>query len=286
MSEHPPADAASGTAPPGAATAAGGSFLARYRAAAERHRSLLCVGLDPDPARLPAGVDVETFLAGVIEATWDRVCCFKPNAAFFESAAGWALLGRLVARVPEPMPVLLDAKRGDIGNTAAFYAHAAFAELGAHAITANPYLGGDALAPFLAYPDRHTFVLCRTSNAGGADLQALPLAGGEAVYERVADLARAWNEPHHNVGLVVGATYPEEAARVRARCPDQLLLLPGVGAQAADLRAAVSAAVDAAGGGILVNASRAVLYAPGADYRQAARAAAEELRRAIEAART
>lgn len=262
------------------------SFLDRYRAAAERNNSLLCVGLDPDPARMPAGVDVVTFLRDVIEATSDLVCCYKPNAAFFESPAGWETLAAVIAAVPDDLPVLLDAKRGDIGNTTGFYARSTFDHLGAHAITANPYLGRDGIDPFLAYPDRHTFVLCRTSNAGGADLQSLALAGGETVYEHIASLAREWNEPHQNVGLVVGATYPEEAARVRARCPDQLLLLPGVGAQAADLRAAVSAASDAQGGGILINASRAVLYASdGADYAQAARQAAGDLRTAIEQAR-
>lgn len=263
------------------------TFRERYEAAAQRHRSLLCIGLDPDPAQLPPGYDVAQFLRAIIDATADLACCYKPNAAFFEAdgAAGWETLRAVIAAVPADVPVLLDAKRADIGNTTRFYARAAFETLGAHAITANPYLGADALEAFLAYEDRHTFVLCRTSNPGAAAIQDLRLDGGEPVYERVARLAREWNT-RGNVGLVVGATVPAQAARVRALCPDQLLLLPGVGAQGGDLEAAVRAAVDADGGGVLVNASRGVLYAgDGASFASAARAAAQQLRDAINAAR-
>ena len=265
------------------------SFREKYEAAAARNDSLLCVGLDPDPARMPPGVSALDFLRGVIEATAGLVCCYKPNAAFFEAdgAAGWETLRAVIEAVPADVPVLLDAKRGDIGHTASFYARAVFEGLGADAVTANPYLGADALEPFLAYADRHTFILCRTSNAGAGDLQDAALADGRALYERVAELASTWNT-RGNVGLVVGATYPEQAARIRSLCPGQLLLLPGVGAQSADLEAAVRASADARGAGILVNASRDVLYATppegGPPTPEASRQAAMRLRDAINAA--
>lgn len=264
------------------------TFRERYEAAASANDSLLCVGLDPDPRRIPDGVGTLAFLAAVVEATADLVCCYKPNAAFFESRGpeGVEELRALIAAIPEEVPVLLDAKRGDIGNSAEHYARAAFEQLGAHAVTVSPYLGRDAVAPFLAYEDRHSFVLCRTSNPGAGDFQDLPAGeGGTPLYLHVAAAANAWNE-RGNVGLVVGATYPDEAREVRARCPGLLLLMPGVGAQAGELDAAVRAAVDAGGGGILVNASRGVLYAAkDAGYALAARAEAERLRDAINAAR-
>ena len=258
-------------------------FRAKYEAAAARNHSLVCVGLDPDPARIPAGVGVVDFLRGVVEATSDLVCAYKPNAAFFEPAGaeGWSQLKAVIDLIPDDVPVLLDAKRGDVGHTSSFYARAAFEELGADAITANPYLGSDGLEPFFAYEDRHTFVLCRTSNEGAKELQDLVVGEGRTLYEHVAVLANGWNT-RGNVGLVVGATYPEEAARIRAVAPELLFLMPGVGAQAGDLKAAVRASVDARGGGILVNASRSVLYAGSAE---AARAEAMRLRDGINAAR-
>ena len=243
----------------------GPTFRERYEAAAAANDSLLCVGLDPDPGRIPDGVDTLTFLEAIVEATADLVCCFKPNAAFFESRGpeGVAELRALIAAIPDEVPVLLDAKRGDIGHSSEHYARAVFEQLGAHGVTVSPYLGRDAVEPFLAHEDRHSFVL----------------------YLQVAATASAWNE-RGNVGLVVGATYPGEAHEVRALCPDMLLLMPGVGAQAGDLEAAVQAALDAEGGGILVNASRGVLYAgTGGDYASAARAEAARLRDAINAAR-
>ena len=265
------------------------SFREQYEASAAANDSLLCVGLDPDPERMPAGVGVVEYLTNVIDATSDLVCCYKPNAAFYEAedGGGFETLRAVVEAVPDGVPVLLDAKRGDIGNTARFYAQAVFERVGADAVTVNPYLGRDAVQPFLDYHDRHTFVLCRTSNPGARDLQDLPAGeGGRTLYEHVARLANEWNE-HGNVGLVVGATYPDEARRIRELCPDLLLLVPGVGAQEGELEAAVRAATDASGGGILVNASRAVLYAgDGADYARAARAAATTLRDAINTART
>ena len=268
------------------------SFREKYEAAAAANDSLLCVGLDPDPSRLPPGVDIDAWLREVIEATSDLVCCYKPNAAFFEARGphGQEALWGLIDGIPDEIPVLLDAKRGDVGNSAEFYARAVFEVLGADAVTVNPYLGGDAVEPFLAHEDRHTFVLCRTSNAGAGELQdrALAASGGGGsgpLYLAVAERANAWNT-RGNVGLVVGATYPEEARAIRELCPDLLFLMPGVGAQAGELEAAVHAALDARGGGIIVNASRSVLY-PQAGSPEAARAEAQRLRDAIrEAVRT
>ena len=274
------------------ATRVAGRFRERYEAAALKNDSLLCVGLDPDPKQIPVGVSVKDFLLGVIEATSDLVSCYKPNAAFFErdGVEGWETLRDVIAAVPDEIPVLLDAKRGDVGHTAQAYAEAVFDQLGADAVTVNPYLGVDSIEPFTAREDRHVFVLCRTSNPSAGELQDI-MAGDVRLYERVAELSRTWNS-RGNVGLVVGATYPEEARRVREICPDQLLLLPGVGAQQGDIDASVQAAVDANGGGILVNASRGVLYADPVKngcavggWSEASRAAAKQLRDAINAAR-
>ena len=267
------------------------SFREKYEAAAAANGSLLCVGLDPDPSRLPPGTDVDAWLREVIEATSDLVCCYKPNAAFFEArgSVGMEALLQLIEGVPDEIPVLLDAKRGDVGHSAEFYARAVFEVLGADAVTVNSYLGGDAVEPFVAYEDRHAFVLCRTSNAGAGELQDRALAGsgegGRPLYLEVAARANEWNT-RGNVGLVVGATYPEEARAIREICPDLLFLMPGVGAQAGELEAAVHAALDARGGGIIVNASRSVLY-PRAGGPEASRAEARRLRDAIaEAVRT
>jgi orotidine 5'-phosphate decarboxylase subfamily 2 len=269
--------------------AATASFTEKFRDAAARNDSLLCVGLDPDPAKVPDGVSTRDFLFGIVDATRDLVCAYKPNIAFFEPdlAEGITLLRDLIAYIRDgEVPVLLDAKRGDIGHTAEAYARAVYDSLGADAVTLNPYLGQDSLEPFLRRADRTAFLLCRTSNAGAGDLQDLEVEG-HPLYERVAYLANQWNE-HGNVGLVVGATYPAEASRIREICPDLPFLMPGVGAQAGDVREAVQAAVDAHGAGILVNASRGVIYAPAENasrWSDASRAAAETLRDQINAAR-
>ena len=264
-----------------ARTRVAGDFQARYEAAVSRNDSLLCIGLDPDQRQLPPGLGPREFLIGVVEATADLVCCYKPNSAFYEQYGddGWAVLRDVIAAVPRDIPVLLDAKRGDVGHTAAAYAEALYEWLGADAVTLNPYLGIEALEPFLEYEDRTTFVVCRTSNPGAGELQDI-MAGEQRIYEHVAALAKRWNV-RGNVGLVVGATYPEEAARVRAICPDQPILLPGIGAQAGDVAAAVRSSVDGRGGGILVSASRSALYSP-----DGVRQAAEKLRTAINASRT
>jgi orotidine-5'-phosphate decarboxylase len=268
------------------------SFSDTLRDASRRQNSLLCIGLDPLPERIPAHLRSQpdplfAFCAAIIEATADAACAFKPNIAFFEAlgAPGIETLRRIIA-LPRSVPLILDAKRGDIGSTAEAYARLAFEWLAADAITLSPYLGGDALEPFLRYAERGCFVLCKTSNPGSADLQDLRLAGGEPLYLAVARHAKAHWNTNRNLGLVVGATHPSAIAQVRAACPDLPLLVPGVGAQGGDLAAAVRASVDAAGELALINASRSVLFASGGpDFAEAARAEALRLRDAINDAR-
>jgi orotidine 5'-phosphate decarboxylase subfamily 2 len=236
-------------------------YFARLRAAAAANHSLLCVGLDPDPERIPGGAAAALrHCLAVVEATAEHVCCFKPNAAFWEQygPSGWQALIELRDRIPSRLPVLLDAKRGDIGSTMRAYARAAFEVIGADAITASPYLGADSLEELTRYSDRGVYVLCRTSNPGAADIQHLD-AGGRPLYLQVAGLAERL-AAHDNVGLVVGATAPRELAEVRAasRLP---FLVPGVGSQGGDLEAAVRAAWNGDEASCLVAASRSVLYA-------------------------
>ena len=258
-----------------------------------RHRSMLCVGLDPDPARFPAGwkgdpARIFDFCARIIDATKDLVCAFKPQIAYFAAHRAEDQLERLMAyirRVAPEVPVILDAKRGDIGSTAEQYAREAFERYQADALTLSPFMGFDSIEPYLKYDGKGLILLCRTSNAGGSDLQAQTLASGDLLYEHVARLAAgAWNRDGR-LGLVVGATFPAELARVRELAPTLPLLIPGVGAQGGDAAATVRAAwrVDAP---IIVNSSRAVLYAGnGEDFASMARAAAEATRRELEAAR-
>jgi len=271
------------------------AFRERLDGAVAANGSLLCVGLDPEMAKLPAtlrALTVEealtTFLHGIIAATADLVCCYKPNLAFYlaHGAAGWNALLHLRAAIPAHIPMLLDAKYGDIGSTAEMYARAAFDIVRADAVTVSPYVGGDALAPFFARDDRAAFVLCKTSNPGSGDLQDLSLTSGEPVSLRIAARIREWGAARRNVGAVVGATYPAEMAAIRAAIPDAPILVPGIGAQGGDLEGSVRAGIDSHGAGILVSASRSVLYASsGDDYADAARAEAVRLRGAINAAR-
>jgi orotidine-5'-phosphate decarboxylase len=257
-------------------------FFAKLEEAIRRNESRLCVGLDSDPPRLPER-DVAAFNRAIIEATADLACAYKPNLAFYEAQGpqGMEALQRTLDAIPPEIATIGDGKRGDIGSTAQAYARALFDVYGFDAVTTNPYLGGDALEPFLERADKGVFVLCRTSNPGGADLQGLPVGDGapRPLYEAVAELARdRWNA-RANVGLVVGATYPGELARIRQLCPNMTFLLPGVGAQGADVAAAVVSALDEAGGGFIINSSRQILYASsGRDYAQAARKAAQALR--------
>ena len=263
-------------------------FLDQWLAACRRNSSRLCLGLDPEPERLPAPWTHETsrlfdFCAAVVDATADLVCAYKPQFAHFSAVGAEAQLERLIRHIRERapgVPVILDAKRGDIGSTARHYAREAFERYGADALTVSPFLGRDSLDPYMeAYPERGLFVLCRTSNPGSDDLQALALRDvqqpAERLFERVARLAAGpWNR-NGQLGLVTGATRPQDILAVRAVAPDLPLLIPGVGAQGGDLEATVRAAGDR----FLINASRSVLYAaPGGQFAAAARDEARRLR--------
>ena len=250
-------------------------FFERLRGRIEATDSVVSVGLDPDLDRLPDHLldrDLPrwAFNRRIIDATHEHAAAYKPNAAFYEDPEGWAALEETVAYAHgKDVPVILDGKRADIGNTAREYADVLDR---VDAITTHPYMGEDSLQPFLAREEAGVFVLCRTSNAGGADLQDLELASGETVYERVADLAATWNE-RNNVGLVVGATAPAELETIRERVPDLPFLVPGVGAQGGDAEAAV---VHGLAGGVgLVNSSRGIIFA-GEDRGEAFAAAVGE----------
>ena len=273
-------------------------FIDKLNARWRSSQSLLCVGLDPDPARLPAALatqpnGIELFCREMIDATAEFACAFKPQIAYFAAAGAEDQLGAVMAYLRErypDIPVVLDAKRGDIGSTATQNAREAFDRFGADAVTINPYMGTDSVQPYLAWADKGVFVLCRTSNPGGDDFQALSLAdqatGSAKLYERVATMANEdWN--HQNqVGLVVGATYPAELARVRQLAPTMPLLVPGIGAQGGDIDATVAAGVAEDGFGLLINSSRAIIYAgTGSDYAEAASVAARATRDQIERAR-
>jgi orotidine-5'-phosphate decarboxylase len=267
------------------------TFTEMLAGAERRHDSLVCVGLDPDPARFPTpwrgdARRIFDFCAAIVDATHDRVLAFKPQIAYFAAQRAEQQLERLIAhirRVAPEVPVILDAKRGDIGATAEQYAREAFERYCADAVTLSPFMGFDSIEPYLRHADKGLFLLCRTSNPGGDDLQAQSLASGRLLYERIAELAQGpWNRTGQ-LGLVVGATYPEELARVRHRAPTLPLLMPGVGAQGGDAAATVRAGWRARDGRtvgpIIVSSSRAILYATrGEDFAAAARAAASSLR--------
>ncbi len=303
------------------------TFIDQWQTASQHNASSLCVGLDPEPERLPAPWTHDTtrlfdFCAAIVDTTADLVCAYKPQIAHFAAVGAEAQLEKLIHHIHRNapgVPVILDAKRGDIGSTARHYAREAFERYGADALTVSPFMGADSLDPYIDhYPERGLFVLCRTSNPGGEDLQALRLAAGttpahptvdrsaepsqgfvtlsqdasggaepwacwERVFERVARLAAGpWNR-NGQIGLVTGATRPDDIARIRAIAPDAPLLIPGVGVQGGDLRAAVGAAHHR----FLINVSRSVLYAgSGPDFAAAARAQAARLRIAIAAAMT
>lgn len=267
-------------------------FFDELRTAAAAHQSLLCVGLDPDPRQFPDHFRGATDAAGlldwgrrIIDATADLVCCFKPNAAFYEQfgAPGVEALRQTIAAVPDGVPVLLDAKRGDIDSTAAAYARAAFEALGADAVTVSPYLGRDGVAPFLAYPGKAVFVLCYTSNPSAAAIQEFGPAG-QPLYEHVARQAAGWGGPEQ-VGFVVGATRPAALRQVRRLLGDRRhwILAPGVGAQGGDLATALDAGLTADGDGLIVPVSRHVLYTD--DPRSAARELRDRINRQREAGR-
>ncbi len=255
------------------------NFVEKLLKAARTNQSLLCIGLDPDLQMMPADISILDFNKAIIEATSDLVCAYKPNLAFYETlgAEGFRVLEGTVACVPDQIPTIGDAKRGDIGNTARAYARSLFEMFGFDAATVNPLMGFDSLEPFIEYRDRGVFVLCRTSNPGSADLQDQLLENGP-MYEIIAKLAWDWNK-YGNMGLVVGATYPEELARVRQLCPDMPLLIPGVGAQGGDLASAVRYGVDVKGEKAIIASSRQIIFASkGKDFAEAARDAALQLR--------
>lgn len=265
------------------------TFIESLNTAWAKNNSLLCVGLDPDPAKFPVHLQgrddaIFEFCRSIVDATADLVCCFKPQIAYFAARRAEDQLEALIAhiRITHPgVPVILDAKRGDIGSTAEQYAIEAFERFKADAITANPYMGRDSVEPYLAYKDKGVILLCRTSNPGGSDLQFLDV-GGMKLYERVARLvASEWNTTGQ-CALVVGATFPAEIARVRELTGDMPLLVPGIGAQGGDIEATVQAGRTKNGTGLMINSSRAILYAgKGEDFADAARRAAQETRDAI-----
>ena len=272
-------------------------FMTALRAAWQQRDSLLCVGLDPDPAKFPAHLQgrpdaILAFCTQIVDATADLVCCFKPQIAYFAAHRAEDQLEALIEHIHAAhpaTPVILDAKRGDIGSTAEQYAIEAFERFKADAITVNPYMGRDSVDPYLAWPDKGVILLCRTSNPGGSDLQFLEVDtphGRMKLYEHVArTVAEDWNASG-NCALVVGATFPAEIARVRELTGDMPLLVPGIGAQGGDIAATLAAGRTANGTGLMINSSRAVLYAgKGEDFADAARKVALDTRDAINAQR-
>ncbi len=259
------------------------NFIEKLTLATRKNKSLVCVGLDTDPELLPDKVGVFDFNKAIIDATADLVCAYKPNLAFYEAmgSRGIDILKQTVDYIPDDIPVIADAKRGDIGNTARAYARAIFDVMNFDAVTANAYLGFDSVEPFISYPDKGIFILCRTSNASAVDFQSLQTDfEGEKrpLYEIVALKASRWNT-QGNIGLVVGATYPDELRQIRGDYPDMPLLIPGIGAQAGDLTAAVDYGVDANGERAIINSSRQILYASREkDFAEAARQATLTLR--------
>lgn len=265
-------------------------FTSQLAAAWQKNNSLLCVGLDPDTTKFPAHLRDEPdaifeFCCAIVDATADLVCAFKPQIAYFAARRAEDQLEALIAHIHAKhpgIPVILDAKRGDIGSTAEQYAIEAFERYQADAVTVNPYMGRDSVEPWLAYKNKGVILLCRTSNPGGSDLQFLPVgADGTPLFEQVACLVREWNVSDQ-CALVVGATFPEELRRVREIVGEMPLLVPGIGAQGGDIEATVNAGKTVNGSGLMINSSRAILYAgKGEDFAEAARKVALETRDAI-----
>ncbi|MGN6479627.1 orotidine-5'-phosphate decarboxylase [Luteibacter sp.] len=263
-------------------------FMNSLKDAWRRNDSLVCVGLDPEPGRLPAGLSGEegiyTFCRDIVDATASQVCAFKPQIAHFAAQRAEGALERLIRHIHDKhpgIPVILDAKRGDIGSTAKHYRAEAFDRYEADAVTLNPYMGKDTAEPFLAHADKGVILLCRTSNPGGADFQALD-CGGRPLYLRVAEaIARDWNG-NGNCALVTGATWPEELGRVRAIVGNMPLLVPGIGAQGGDLAAVMKHGQTSDGSGLMISSSRAIIYASSeSDFAEAAYRAADEMRKSV-----
>ena len=268
------------------------SFNQRLRKVCREKNSYLAIGLDPDMDLLPGFLmDFESpileFNKSIINATSDLVCAYKLNTAFYEiyGVQGWRVLRKTLELIPEDTLAIIDGKRGDVGHSSEKYARALFGDLAADAATVNPYLGRDALEPFIRDPNKGAFVLCLTSNPGAKDFQYRPIEG-EPLFIHVARKAREWNV-NQNIGLVVGATYAEEIHRVREQAPDLPFLIPGVGAQGGDLHQAVRGAADEQGEGFLISVSRGILYvADDVEFAQASRKAAKKYRDQINEIRT
>ena len=271
------------------------TFNQQLQSAWASQGSMLCVGFDPDPKRLPPSFQgkpegIFEFCREIADATADLVCVFKPQFAYFASQRAEAQLEKLIKHLKNQyphIPVILDSKRGDIGSTADHYALEAFERYGADAVTVNPYMGFDTIEPYLKHAGKGVIVLCRTSNPGGSDLQFLNVSSGEPLYLHVAKLAsKQWNSSGQ-ISLVVGATFPEEIAKVRAIVGDMPLLIPGIGAQGGDIDVTIKAGriPNAPGTGMIINSSRAILYASaGSDFAQAARDVAQSTRDALRTA--
>jgi len=264
------------------------NFVEKLVAASRTNQSLLCIGLDPDPELMP-NTDIFQFNREIIDATSDLVCAYKPNLAFYEALGieGLRAMKKTVTCVPEEVPVIGDAKRGDIASSSKAYARAMFETFGFDAITVNPYLGYDSIAPFIDYADKGIFILCKTSNPGASDFQeSLYLEPGSSnstrpLFELVALKALEWNT-RGNIGLVVGATHPKQLRRIRQLCPEVPLLIPGIGTQGGDLAATVRYGVDANGEKAIINCARQILYASRErDFALAARNEALKLREEI-----
>ena len=260
-----------------------------------RQHSLLCVGLDPDPSILPRSLRTSDhplfeFNRAIIDATASFCCAFKPQIAFYSAHRAEHQLEKTIDYIKThypPIPVILDAKRGDIGATARMYAREAFERYNADAVTVNPYMGGDTLAPFLSFRDRGVVALCKTSNSGSGDIQDLMVAG-EEVYKKVAKLAvSSWNK-NNNVALVVGATYPEIIGQIRQIVGNMPLLIPGIGTQGGDIEAVLANGLTADKTGLVINVSRAIIHAGGnhQDFAEAAAGKAEQLNQQINHLRT
>lgn len=268
-------------------------FVDKLNKAWKDQDSLLMVGLDPDPRRFPAELKnntkaIKDFCIRIINATAPFACGFKPQIAYFSALGAEDQLQDVCAYIREKhpnLPIVLDAKRGDIGSTAEQYAREAFERYQADAVTVNPYMGRDSIQPYIDYQDKGVIILCRTSNVGGADLQDIRLASGTPLYLHIADqVARVWNT-NGQCALVVGATYPEEISQVRRRTGDMPLLIPGIGIQGGDIRATVMAGRTKQGTGMMINSSRAILYASSDDnWEEAAAKTARATRSAIRAA--
>jgi len=258
------------------------NFIDKLLNISQKNESLLCIGLDPNPDLIPK-VSILEFNTAIIDATSDLVCAYKPNLAFYEALGieGMAILQKTIEHIPDNIPIIGDAKRGDIGNTAKAYAKALFSTFDFDAATVNPYMGFDSIEPFISYHDKGIFILCRTSNPSAIDFQNLRCPTGTPLYKMVAHKAKEWNI-YNNIGLVVGATYPDELRELRSICPEMCLLIPGIGTQGGNLTLTISYGVDTQEKNAIINVSRQILYASRErDFAQAARNTAERIRNQI-----